>query len=80
MSRNAREMNEPFTYQVSDLDQVVSNAGYAYCPTGDVEELALELEKMILRKQPVLKDKGLVIVICDAAGSPLHFRPLGTIH
>lgn len=80
MNWNAEATNEAFTYQVSDLDKIVTSAGYARCRSGDVTELAVELEKLILSEHPALENQGLVIVICDAAGKALHFRPLGTIH
>ena len=73
-------MNEPFTYQISDLDQVVTDAGYAYAEFGDVEELAEELEQMLLSEHPSLNNIGLVLVIGDAAGKLLLMRPLGVIH
>jgi hypothetical protein len=80
MNRNAHDMDGAFTFEISDLDQIVTNSGYAHCRSGDVAELAAELETMILSEHPALDNKGLVIVISDANGSPLHFRPLGTIH
>src|SRR5438552_3751480 len=80
MNWNAREMNEAFMYQISDLDQVVTSAGYARCRTGDVSDLADHLQTMILCEDPTLENQGLVIVICDTAGAPLYFRPLGTVH
>jgi len=73
-------MSEPFTYQISDLDQVVTDAGYAYAEFGDVEELAEQLEQMLLSEHPALNNMGLVLVIGDAAGKPLLIRPLGVIH
>ena len=39
-------MSEQFTYQISDLDQVVTDAGYAYADFGDVEELAEQLQEL----------------------------------
>jgi hypothetical protein len=73
-------MTEPFTYQISDLDQIVTDAGYAYAESDDVEELAAQLEDMLLSEHPSLNNMGLVLVIGDAAGTPLHMRPLGMIH
>jgi hypothetical protein len=73
-------MSEPFTYQISDLDQVVTDAGYAYAELDDVEELAEQLEEMLLTEHPSLNHMGLVLVIGDAAGKPLLMRPLGVVH
>jgi hypothetical protein len=73
-------MTEPFTYQISDLDQIVTDAGYAYAELDDIEELAEQLEDMLLAEHPSLNNMGLVLVIGDASGAPLHFRPLGVIH
>jgi len=73
-------MNEPFTYQISDLDEVVTDAGYAYAELGDVEELAEQLKDMLLSEHPALNNMGLVLVIGDSAGKPLLICPLGVIH
>jgi len=73
-------MTETFTYQISDLDRTVTDSGLAQCERGDVLELAEELEDMLLTEEPAITNRGLVLVICDASGSPVHFRPLGTIH
>jgi len=73
-------MSEPFTYQISDLDQVVTDAGYAYADFGDVEELAEQLQDMLLSEHPSLNNMGLVLVLGDADGKPLLMRPLGVIH
>ena len=73
-------MSEPFTYQISDLDQIVTDAGYAYADLGDVEEVAEQLQEMLLSEHPALANMGLVLVIGDAAGKPLLMRPLGAIH
>jgi len=73
-------MSEPFTYQISDLDQIVTDAGYAYTELGDIEEVAEQLQEMLLSEHPALNNMGLVLVIGDAAGKPLLMRPLGAIH
>jgi hypothetical protein len=73
-------MSEPFTYQISDLDQIVTDAGYAYTELGDIEEVAEQLQDMLLSEHPALNNMGLVLVIGDAAGKPLLMRPLGAIH
>ena len=73
-------MTEAFTYQISDLDHFVTDAGYAYADTDDVDELAVQIENALLSEQPGLSNQGLVLVIGDSAGKPLHFRPLGVIH
>jgi hypothetical protein len=73
-------MSEPFTYQISDLDQIVTDAGYAYTELGDVEEIAEQLQEMLLTEHPALNNMGLVLVIGDSAGKPLLMRPLGVIH
>jgi hypothetical protein len=73
-------MSEPFTYQISDLDQIVTDAGYAYTELGDIEEVAEQLQEMLLSEHPALSNMGLVLVIGDAAGRPLLMRPLGAIH
>jgi hypothetical protein len=73
-------MSEPFTYQISDLDQIVTDAGYAYTELGDIEEVAEQLQEMLLTEHPALNNMGLVLVIGDAAGKPLLMRPLGVIH
>ena len=75
-----RIMSEPFTYQISDLDQIVTDAAYAYAEFGDVEELAEQLQQMLLSEHPSLNNMGLVLVIGDAAGKPLLIRPLGVVH
>jgi hypothetical protein len=75
-----RIMSEPFTYQISDLDQIVTDASYVYAGFGGVEELAEQLEQMLLSEHPSLNNMGLVLVIGDAAGKPLLIRPLGAIH
>jgi hypothetical protein len=71
---------EAFTYQISDLDQIVTDAGYAYANPDDVEELAAEIEDMLLSEHPSLNHMGLVLVIGDSTGTPLHIRPLGVVH
>ena len=73
-------MSEPLTYQISDLDQIVTDAGYAYSELGDIEEVAEQLQEMLLTQHPALNNMGLVLVIGDAAGKPLLMRPLGVIH
>jgi hypothetical protein len=73
-------MSEPLTYQISDLDQIVTDAGYAYSELGDIEEVAEQLQEMLLSEHPALNNMGLVLVIGDAAGKPLLMRPLGVIH
>jgi hypothetical protein len=73
-------MTEAFTYQVSDLDHFVTDTGYAYADADDIDELAIQLEGLLLSEQPGLNNMGLVLVIGDAKGKPLHFRPLGVIH
>lgn len=73
-------MSEPFTYQISDLDQVVTDAGYAYAELDDIEELAEQIEDMLLTEHPSLNNMGLVLVIGDALGKPLLIRPLGVVH
>ena len=73
-------MSEPFTYQISDLDQIVTDAGYAYTELGDIEEVAEQLQEMLLTEHPALNNMGLALVIGDAAGKPLLMRPLGVIH
>jgi hypothetical protein len=73
-------MSEAFTYQVSDLDTFVSEPRYAYADIEDIEELAVELEYSLLSEQPFLDNSGLVLVIGDAGGMPLHFHPIGKIH
>jgi hypothetical protein len=75
-----RIMSEPFTYQISDLDQIVTDAGYAYAEFGNVEKLAGQIGQMLLSEHPSLNNMGLVLVIGDAAGKPLLIRPLGVIH
>jgi len=73
-------MSEPFTYQISDLDQIVTDAGYAYTELGDIEEVAEQLQEMLLSEHPALNNMGLVLVIGDSAGKPLLMRPLGVVH
>ena len=73
-------MSEPFTYQISDLDQIVTDAGYAYTELGDIEEVAEQLQEMLLTEHPALNNMGLVLVIGDALGKPLLIRPLGVVH
>lgn len=52
-------MSEPFTYQISDLDQIVTDAGYAYTELGDIEEVAEQLQEMLLSEHPALNNMGL---------------------
>ena len=73
-------MTEAFTYQISDLDHFVTDTGYAYAEADDIGELAVQLGDILLSEQPALNNMGLVLVIGDADGKPLHFRPLGVIH
>lgn len=73
-------MGETFTYQISDLDGFVSEPLYAYAEIEDPVELAEILEDSLLLEQPALNNSGFVLVIADAVGSPLLFRPLGRIH
>jgi hypothetical protein len=75
-----RVMSEQFTYQISDLDHIVTDAGYAYTELGDIEEVAEQLQAMLLTEHPALNNMGLVLVIGDSAGRPLLMRPLGVIH
>ena len=72
-------MFEMFSYQVSDLDSFVTEVRYARANT-DAAGFAAELGNSLLSEQPSLGDSGLVLVVGDAVGTPLHFRPLGTIH
>jgi hypothetical protein len=58
MNWNTRDVDEAFTFQISDLDRVVTNSGYARCRSGDVAELAADLETMILSEDPALDNKG----------------------
>lgn len=69
-----------FTYQLSDLDTFVSEAHYGFTEIDDIEEIAEQLEFRLLADEPSLGDSGLVLVIADTGGSPLHMRPLGRIH
>ena len=75
-----RAVSAPFTYQISDLDQIVTDAGYAYGEGGDIEEVAEQLQEMLLTEHPALNNMGLVLVIGDSAGKPLLMRPLGVVH
>lgn len=72
-------MVEAFTYQVSDLDKFVTEVRYAYAEA-DVEDFAAELVEDLLSEQPALSESGLVLVVGNAVGKPLYYRPLGTVH
>ena len=73
-------VTEAFTFQVSDFDHFVTDAGYAYSEADDIDELAVQIESALLSEHPGLNNQGLVLVISDAAGRPLHLRPLGNIY